>query len=161
MNVLEGPRRERRRILHQGSAYWCTPIEGGMLLLDDGREIPEADVGYLAPCEPSKIICVHLSFRSRGIESRNMEQPTETPTYFMKPVTALNVHRGEIVKPADCQYLNYEGEFAAIIGKVTRNITPDAAWDHIAGFAPALDMGLHDFRDTDAGSMLRVKGSDG
>ena len=35
------------------------------------------------------------------------------------------------------------------------------AWDHIAGFAPALDMGIHDFRDTDSGSMLRVKGTTG
>ena len=31
---------------------------------------------------------------------------------------------------------------------------------HIAGYTVANDYGLHDFRDTDAGSMLRVKGSD-
>jgi 5-oxopent-3-ene-1,2,5-tricarboxylate decarboxylase/2-hydroxyhepta-2,4-diene-1,7-dioate isomerase len=30
----------------------------------------------------------------------------------------------------------------------------------IAGYTIANDFGLHDFRDTDAGSMLRVKGSD-
>ena len=29
------------------------------------------------------------------------------------------------------------------------------------GFAPSNDFGCHDFRDTDAGSMLRVKGMDG
>ena len=69
----------------------------------------------------------------------------------MKPITALNHHQGEIFRPADCQYLNYEGEFAAIIGRETRDITPEEAWDHIAGFAPALDMGIHDFRDTDSG----------
>ena len=161
MNVLEGPRRERRRILVGGSAYWCSPIGDGVLRLDDGREVEEAAVLHLPPCQPTKIICVHLSYTSRGMESRNTPQPTPTPTYFMKPVTALNSHGGEIVKPADCQYLNYEGEFVAVIGKVTRNITPDEAWDHIAGFAPGLDMGLHDCRDTDAGSMLRVKGSDG
>ena len=34
-------------------------------------------------------------------------------------------------------------------------------WDHLAGFAPANDVGAQDFRDTDAGSMLRVKGQDG
>jgi len=161
MSVLEGPRRERRRVLSGGSPYWCTPMEDGVLLLDDGRRVREADAIHLPPCAPTKIICVHLSYSSRGIESRNNPKPTETPTYFMKPVTALNGHGGEIAKPADCRYLNYEGEFAAIIGKVTRNVTPDDAWDCIAGFAPALDMGLHDFRDTDAGSMLRVKGSDG
>lgn len=47
-----------------------------------------------------------------------------------------------------------------VIGRDCRNVTPDEAWDHIAGFCPALDMGLQDFRDTDQGSMLRVKGAD-
>jgi len=161
MSVLEGPRRERRRILHNGSVYWATAQDAGLLKLDDGRSIHESDVRHLAPCSPTKIICVHLSYSSRGIESRNNPRPTDTPTYFMKPITALNGHRGEIVKPADCKYLNYEGEFAAVIGRVTRNVTPEEAWLCIAGFVPALDMGLHDFRDTDAGSMLRVKGGDG
>jgi len=79
----------------------------------------------------------------------------------MKPITALNNHRGELVKPEDCGYLNYEGEYAVVIGKVCRNVTPDEAWDCMAGFAPALDMGLQNFRDTDQGSMPRVKGADG
>jgi 5-oxopent-3-ene-1,2,5-tricarboxylate decarboxylase/2-hydroxyhepta-2,4-diene-1,7-dioate isomerase len=65
------------------------------------------------------------------------------------------------VKPDGIRYLNYEGEYAAVIGKVTRNVTPDEAWRHIAGFVPLLDMGAQDFRDTDQGSMLRVKGMDG
>lgn len=161
MSILKGPRIERRRILHGGSAYWCTVEEDGRLRLDDGRMFSQDEVRHLPPCEPTKIICVHLSYTSRGMESRNTPQPTETPTYFMKPVTALNSHGGEVVRPDDCQYLNYEGEFAVVIGKVTRNVTPEEAWDCMAGFTPALDMGLHDFRDTDAGSMFRVKGMDG
>jgi len=48
-----------------------------------------------------------------------------------------------------------------VIDRVCRNVTPDEAWDYMAGFAPALDMGLQNFRDTDQGSMLRVKGGDG
>ena len=57
-------------------------------------------------------------------------------------------------------YLNYEGELAAIIGRVTRNIGLEEVWDHLAGFTVANDAGLQDMRDTDAGSMLRVKGAD-
>ena len=33
--------------------------------------------------------------------------------------------------------------------------------DYVAGYAPANDVGLHDFRHADRGSMLRVKGQDG
>lgn len=161
MSVLDGPRLEKRRILLDGIATWVTVADDGQLQLEDGSKMEAENVGHLAPCEPGKIICPHLTYTSRGIESRNKPQPTPTPTYFMKPITAINAHGGQIVKPEDCQYLNYEGEFAAIIGKETKDVTPEEAWDHIAGFAPALDMGLHDFRDTDSGSMLRVKGADG
>ena len=160
--ILASPRVERRRVLVGGTACWGTLDEGAAnLRLDDGRSAPLATVQHLAPCDPTKIICVHLSYSSRGVETRNNPVPTLTPTYFTKPPTSINFHGGEMVKPADCQYLNYEGEYAVIISKICRNVTPDEAWDYMLGFAPALDMGLQNFRDTDQGSMLRVKGADG
>lgn len=64
------------------------------------------------------------------------------------------------MRPANCHYLNYEGEVAIVIGRRARNISYDEASEYIAGFTIANDFGLHDFRDTDAGSMLRVKGAD-
>ncbi|HEY8357831.1 MAG TPA: fumarylacetoacetate hydrolase family protein [Ramlibacter sp.] len=162
--VMRGPRVERRRVLVGGSAFWGTMIEegaqAGSLRLDDGRVLDAASASYLPPVNPSKIIAVHISYSSRSMETRNKPKPTETPTYFTKPPTSLNGHNGEILKPEDCSYLNYEGEYAVVIGKTCRNVTPDEAWDYIEGFCPALDMGLQNFRDTDQGSMLRVKGAD-
>jgi 5-oxopent-3-ene-1,2,5-tricarboxylate decarboxylase / 2-hydroxyhepta-2,4-diene-1,7-dioate isomerase len=64
------------------------------------------------------------------------------------------------VRPEGCRYLNYEGEVAIVIGRTCRNVPREAAGDYIAGYTIGNDFGLHDFRDTDAGSMLRVKGSD-
>lgn len=162
--VMRGPRVERRRVLVGGSAFWGTMVESGeeqgQLRLDDGRVLDAEAATYLPPVAPSKIIAVHISYSSRSFETRNKARPTETPTYFTKPPTSLNGHKGQILKPADCKYLNYEGEYAVVIGRTARNVTPDEAWDCIEGFCPALDMGLQDFRDTDQGSMLRVKGAD-
>jgi 5-oxopent-3-ene-1,2,5-tricarboxylate decarboxylase/2-hydroxyhepta-2,4-diene-1,7-dioate isomerase len=158
--VMRGPRIERRRVLIGGSAFWGTMEGDTTLRLDDGRTVDPTTLPHLPPVNPSKIIAVHISYKSRSLETRNKPRPTEAPTYFTKPPTALNGHGGQIMKPADCRYLNYEGEYAVIIGRDARNITPEEAWDHIAGFCPALDMGLQDFRDTDQGSMLRVKGAD-
>jgi 5-oxopent-3-ene-1,2,5-tricarboxylate decarboxylase/2-hydroxyhepta-2,4-diene-1,7-dioate isomerase len=158
--VMRGPRVERRRVLIGGSAFWGTMRDESTLVLDDGREMAAAGASYLPPVNPSKIIAVHISYSSRSIETRNKPKPTDTPTYFTKPPTSLNGHGGQILKPADCKYLNYEGEYAVVIGKTCRNVTPDEAWDFIEGFCSALDMGLQDFRDTDQGSMLRVKGAD-
>ncbi len=158
MGVLDGPRTEWRRILHEGQPKWVKP-DGDGLLLGDGRAIHEAEATYLPPCEPSKILCIHLNYESRRAEFR--VPPIETPTYFQKPTTALNSHRGSLVRPQGTQYLNYEGEVAVIIGKPMRNVGRDEVWEYIAGFAPGNDVGSQDFRDTDAGSMLRVKGMDG
>ncbi|MDE2368817.1 MAG: fumarylacetoacetate hydrolase family protein [Burkholderiales bacterium] len=162
--VMRGPRVERRRLLIGGSAFWGTIIENGadagQLRLDDGRVVDPHLHAHLPPVNPSKIIAIHISYSSRSFETRNKPKPTETPTYFTKPPTALNGHGGQILKPADVKYLNYEGEYAVVISKTCRNVLPDEAWDYIEGFCPALDMGLQDFRDTDQGSMLRVKGAD-
>jgi len=64
------------------------------------------------------------------------------------------------VRPSNCKYLNFEGEVAIVIGRSARNIDLADAAQYIAGYSVANDYGLHDFRDTDAGSMLRVKGAD-
>ena len=158
MNVFEGPRQEARQIQYEGRPLWTTVV-GDNLLLPDGREIPEADANYLPPCNPTKIICIHLNYESRRIEFRAPN--LTTPTYFHKPVTAVNSHRGMLNRPANCKYLNYEGEIAAIIGRPMKNVAKEDAWDYIAGFAPANDVGAQDFRETDAGGMTRVKGMDG
>ena len=108
--------------------------------------------------EPSKVLAVHLNYRSRVDEF--MTSLPAAPTYFQKPTTSLNSHRGDVVRPEGCKWLNYEGEIAIVIGAPARNVAPEDAGGYIAGYSIANDYGLHDFRDTDAGSMLRVKGSD-
>ena len=82
------------------------------------------------------------------------------PTYFHKPVVGAQRPRAAVVRPKGCKWLNYEGEIAIVIGRTCRNISPDEAGDYIAGYTIGNDYGLHDFRDTDSGSMLRVKGAD-
>jgi 5-oxopent-3-ene-1,2,5-tricarboxylate decarboxylase / 2-hydroxyhepta-2,4-diene-1,7-dioate isomerase len=159
VSVLDGPRRELRRVLVGGSILTCRP-DGDRLVFDDGKSIGEGDAVYAAPVEPKTIACVHLNYRSRAVEF-NVELERGHPTYFLKPATAINAHRGDLVRPADCQLMNYEGEIAAVVGRTMRRVRPDDVWDHLAGFSCANDVGIHDFRDTDAGSMLRVKGQDG
>lgn len=107
---------------------------------------------------PSKILCVHLNYRSR-VEEFGVRLPP-APTYFMKPPSALAGSGDPVVRPPGCRYLNFEGEIVAVIGARCRGAAPEDAARFIAGYTVGNDFGLHDFRDTDAGSMLRVKGAD-
>jgi 2-keto-4-pentenoate hydratase/2-oxohepta-3-ene-1,7-dioic acid hydratase in catechol pathway len=148
---------ETRRIRVDGRPIQATR-EGDELVTADGTRIAIDDAEHLPPCEPTKIVCVHLNYESRRAEFQ--AALGAAPTYFHKPVSALNHHGGDVVRPPRCRYLNFEGEIAIVIGARTVHVSPDEAESRILGYTVANDFGLHDFRDTDAGSMLRVKGSD-
>jgi 5-oxopent-3-ene-1,2,5-tricarboxylate decarboxylase/2-hydroxyhepta-2,4-diene-1,7-dioate isomerase len=149
--------REYRRVLLDGAAV-VVERHGDVLVAGDGREVGVDEAVHLPPAVPSKIIAVHLNYASRTREF--LSRLPAAPTYFHKPVSALNAHKGPVVRPKGCRWLNYEGEIVVVIGRTCRNVGPDDAGEYIAGYTIGNDFGLHDFRDTDAGSMLRVKGSD-
>jgi 5-oxopent-3-ene-1,2,5-tricarboxylate decarboxylase/2-hydroxyhepta-2,4-diene-1,7-dioate isomerase len=148
----------RVRIEVDGAPAWGTR-DGEEILLDDGRRLAAAEARYLAPVEASKILAVHLSYNSRIAEYGARVPPA--PSFFMKPPTALNGHRGLIRRPRGTRFLNYEGELAVVIGRRMKGVPVEEALAYVAGYAVANDVGLHDFRHADRGSMLRVKGQDG
>jgi 5-oxopent-3-ene-1,2,5-tricarboxylate decarboxylase/2-hydroxyhepta-2,4-diene-1,7-dioate isomerase len=148
---------EFRRILLDGAELEVVR-RGDDLVAGDGRIVAIPDANHLPPVVPTKIVAVHLNYQSR-VDEFGISLPG-SPTYFHKPTSSLNSHDGAVVRPERCKWLNYEGEIAIVIGKTCRNISPEEAGDYIRGYTVANDYGLHDFRDTDSGSMLRVKGSD-
>ncbi len=148
---------ESRRIL-LGGAIVEVRRDGDVLVAPDGRRIAVEEAAHLPPVEPTKIFCVHLNYRSRAEELKT--SPPAAPHYFQKPLSCLNGHRGAVVRPRGCRFLNYEGEIAIVIGRAARNIRIADAPAHIAGYTLANDFALHDFRDADRGAMVRVKGAD-
>jgi 5-oxopent-3-ene-1,2,5-tricarboxylate decarboxylase/2-hydroxyhepta-2,4-diene-1,7-dioate isomerase len=131
---------------------------GNWLVAADGRQIECNRAVHLPPVEPSKIICAHLNYRNRVEELKTSAGPA--PNYFYKPPSCLVGHRSAVIRPQGCRFLNYEGEVAIVVGRTARNIRRAEAQDYIAGYTLANDYALHDFRDADRGSMLRVKGAD-
>lgn len=148
---------EVRRILLDGAPVEMA-LRGDVLVAPDGRTVRPEEAVHLPPCEPSKIICVHLNYQNR-IDELGTEGPP-APNYFFKPPSALNAHKGTVIRPRGCRFLNYEGEVAIVIGRTARNIRVADALGYVAGYTLANDFAIHDFRHADRGSMLRVKGAD-
>jgi len=146
------------RVLHDGVAAWGR-VEGDEIVLESGQRVAEGEARYLAPAEPTKIIAVHLTYRSRVEEYE--ARPPAAPSYFLKPPTSLNGHRGALRRPAGTRFLNYEGELAVVVGRRMQGVSVEDALSYVAGYTCANDVGLHDFRHADRGSMFRVKGQDG
>ncbi|MBL1100562.1 fumarylacetoacetate hydrolase family protein [Streptomyces coffeae] len=148
---------ETRRILLDGAPVEMV-LDGEMLLAQDGRRVKPDEAIHLPPSTPSKILCVHLNYQSRLDELKTDGPPA--PHYFLKPPSALNSHRGVVIRPRGCRYLNYEGEVVIVICRRARNVPMTEALDYVLGYTLANDFALHDFRHADRGAMLRVKGAD-
>ena len=155
--ISEVPHR-RVRVEAGGAPRWGR-LDGDTIVLDDGTVLAEAEAQYLAPVEPTKILAVHLTYRSR-VEEYAARTPPE-PSYFVKPPTTLNGHRRAVRMAKGARFLNYEGELAVVVGRRMKGVTLDRVLEHVAGYTCANDVGMHDFRHADRGSMLRVKGQDG
>lgn len=112
----------------------------------------------MEPPRPSKIIAVHVNYRSRA-EQRGVAP--QVPSYFLKPASSLAASGERIVRPRGTELLTVEGEIAAIVGRRARNVAPADGAAHIGWFAPANDVGLWDMRWADRGSNVFSKGQDG
>ena len=148
------------RILHGDEAV-TGRYEDDAVVLDDGTRVAHDDAVFLAPVEHcSKIVATHLTYRSRAEEYAMAKLP-EYPNYFLMPPSSLNAHKAPVARPLGCEFLNYEGELAVVIGSRCKDVTVDAALSYVAGYTVANDWGIHDFRHADRGAMFRVKGQDG
>jgi 2-keto-4-pentenoate hydratase/2-oxohepta-3-ene-1,7-dioic acid hydratase in catechol pathway/regulator of RNase E activity RraA len=107
---------------------------------------------------PSKIIAVHLNFRSRAAERGRT--PTY-PSYFLKPPSSLAGTEEPIVRPRGCRLMGFEGEIALVIGSRAQRVRPEDGWSYVRWVTAANDAGVYDLRYADRGSNLRSKGADG
>jgi 2-keto-4-pentenoate hydratase/2-oxohepta-3-ene-1,7-dioic acid hydratase in catechol pathway/regulator of RNase E activity RraA len=107
---------------------------------------------------PTKILGVHINYRSRG-EERG--RTPSHPSYFFKPPSSLGADGDPVARPRGCELLNYEGEVAAVIGTRVRNVSPPEGLAAIGFYAPANDFGVYDLRWADRGSNVMAKGQDG
>ena len=113
MSVLEGPRKEVRHVMKDGSEL-LGRVQGRQDCFCRRPHLPKRKTWSICrPARRPRYVCVHVNYISRYYEFNNTRVPPKTPTYFQKPLTALNAHKGELIKPAGYKYVNYEGEMAA------------------------------------------------
>ncbi|MFH1719208.1 MAG: fumarylacetoacetate hydrolase family protein [Planctomycetota bacterium] len=123
----------------------------------DGTTHNLDDVKLLAPCAPSKIVCLGLNYRSHA-EETNFPIP-DVPLIFLKPSTAVIGPDVEIVLPRLSRRVDYEGELGVVIGKRAKGISEDKAIEYIFGYTCFNDVSeRHNQRDD--GQWTRAKGYD-
>jgi acylpyruvate hydrolase len=93
---------------------------------------------------PGKIICVGLNYRDH-IREMNREEP-KVPVIFAKFANAVIGPQDEIPLPPVTEKLDYEAEFAFVIGKRAKNISREKALDYVAGYTIVNDVSARDLQ---------------
>ena len=128
--------------LAQGEAAFNTARE--VFASGTGR-LALRDVSLDAPIRrPPKILAVGLNYRDHAAEG-GFDIPT-VPMIFNKQSTAVTGPQGAIYLPKECVQLDYEGEFAFVIGKRCRRVPKEKALDVIAGYTIANDVSVREWQ---------------
>ncbi|MBD8059923.1 fumarylacetoacetate hydrolase family protein [Cellulomonas sp. JH27-2] len=121
--------------------------------------LDQDDVRLLAPVIPrSKIVGVGRNYAAHAAELGN-EVPA-APLLFLKPNTSVIGPDDPIVLPDWTEHVDHEAELAVVIGKVTKDVAPERALDHVFGYTVANDVTARDVQRSDS-QWTRGKGFDG
>ena len=126
--------------------------EAGAICLQ-GEQIDASVIEYLPPFPfPEKIICVGLNYNDHAKES-GFQTPTY-PALFGRYPSSLIGHNQPILRPRVSNFLDYEGELVAVIGKPGRDISVEQALEHVAGYSIFNDASIRDYQFKSAQWMI-------
>jgi 2-keto-4-pentenoate hydratase/2-oxohepta-3-ene-1,7-dioic acid hydratase in catechol pathway len=148
--TLEGDRVQA----HTGDMFGAPQRSGELLAV--------ADIAWLPPCTPTKIIGLWNNFRAAAAKNAWAE-PAE-PLYFLKsPGCAVGHLQPIAVPPGYDGRVAYEGELAVVIGRRARAVSLSDAPAHIFGYACANDVTALELlqRDPSFPQWTRAKSFDG
>ncbi|HKV65759.1 MAG TPA: fumarylacetoacetate hydrolase family protein [Rhodanobacteraceae bacterium] len=112
-----------------------------------------APVGHVG-----KIICVGLNYADHAVESG---QPVpEQPVIFMKATSAIVGAFDDVMIPPGSGKTDWEVELGVVIGDAARNVSREAAPDHVAGYLIVNDVSERAFQFEQGGQWVKGKSCD-
>jgi 2-keto-4-pentenoate hydratase/2-oxohepta-3-ene-1,7-dioic acid hydratase in catechol pathway len=104
-----------------------------------GKTVNLSEVELLAPCVPSKMVCLWNNFHALAAKLE-VADPSE-PLFFLKAPSAFTDPGAVIHRPRSYDGpVVYEGELGIVIGKRCKGISEDQAADHICGYTCVNDV---------------------
>ncbi len=110
----------------------------------EGRPVDLAAVALLPPLTGGKILCIGLNYADHSKES-GFETPSY-PALFSRFASSLIGAGAPLIRPRQSDQFDYEGELVAVIGRGGRDIAPETALDHVAGYSVFNDASVRDYQ---------------
>jgi 2-keto-4-pentenoate hydratase/2-oxohepta-3-ene-1,7-dioic acid hydratase in catechol pathway len=114
------------------------------------ESIPFEQVRLLAPIpRPGKILCSGLNYRSHVEENPGAKLPDE-PFFFAKMPSVVIGPGQPMVHPKRTRQMDYEVEFAVVIGRSMRNVPEVQVMEHLFGYTILHDVSARDVQFKDS-----------
>lgn len=127
-----------------------TEINGNMfenpVLLENTYKLE--DVKILPPCKPGKVVAVGLNYADHVREFSGRDIP-KNPILFIKLPHTIIGHGDTIMLPRESERVDYEAEFAVVIGRHCSNVEPNQAGEYIFGATCLNDVTARDIQRSD------------
>lgn len=156
--------------LHQGQSGWGMVTNGGIVSLASdayptllsalqagklneiaaaakrqATTVQLAEITFLpVVTNPGKIFCVGHNYEAHRVETER--DPTQHPLIFMRVAESQTGHNTAMLKPAESDNFDYEGEIAVVIGKAGRRIKEADAWQYVAGYSAYNEGSVRDWQ---------------
>ena len=112
------------------------------------KGISIAEVNFLAPVAPSKIVCVGRNYVEHAAELGN-KMPDE-PLLFLKAPSALIANGESIELPPQSNQVEHEGELGVVISRRARKLTEgDDPLGYVLGYTCVNDVTARDLQRKD------------
>ncbi|HXE24063.1 MAG TPA: fumarylacetoacetate hydrolase family protein [Roseiarcus sp.] len=105
-------------------------------------------VKLAAPIRPGKVLCSGINYRGHAIENPNAKMPSE-PFFFAKLPSSVVGMDAPIVHPKRTEQLDYEVEFAVVIGKRLSRAAEADVMPAIFGYTLLNDVSARDVQFKD------------
>lgn len=96
--------------------------------------------------QPSKVVAAPVNYRDHQVEMQQLGNVSALG-FFLKSPSSLASHGGVVRLPYSDRRFDQEGELALLIGKDGRDLDPERAIDHIAGYTCLIDMTMRGGED--------------
>ena len=125
----------------EGAEIRAHPGGGGRFSVEP-EFFAAADVERLAPCDPTKVVCVGLNYADHA-EEQGKEVP-DRPMLFLKPPNAVAAPDSTVELPAGKERLDFEAELGVVIDRRCRQVDADGAEAVVAGYTCVNDLSNRD-----------------
>lgn len=126
---------------------------------DDGAIWSFEELTWHVPvATPGTIIALGLNYADHASELE-FKAPEE-PLVFIKGTNTLTGHHQPAYRPDGIEFMHYECELAAVIGKTAKQVSREGAMDYVAGYTVCNDFAIRDFLENYYRPNLRVKSRD-